>query len=441
MSDIKDKLKYLKQERRRRPKLERIKNAWEEIEKKNDLTTKEKLDQLINLTGRQREEKIKTEPLEQVNKEPLKYFENSYPLDKRYGRITLSSGLEISGEILACLSREKEFESLDLSSALFIDLETTGLSGGVGIIPFLVGMGYYRGDKFHISMYFLGEPAEEEQMIQELSQFFLDMDFKSIITYNGKVYDLPLLENRFIMHRKPFSINELPHLDFLFPARSLWAHKLENCRLSNLAREILKTYREEDIPSAEIPWRYYQYLNTGNFDLIEPVIYHNEEDILSLLGGLIAGSLILSQEGEECLEDAVDLFGAGKVMERIGDLKKSEDFFKRALKGKLPEHLSLLTKKKLSYYLKKNQKWEQAVSIWEEIASSEQILDRHLFSFRELAMYFEHRAKQYEKAKKIAEEGLVVSSELSLHYKRDFSHRIERLNKKLKLYHNPDGDE
>jgi hypothetical protein len=162
------------------------------------------------------------------------------------------------------------------------------------------------------------------------------------------------------------------------------------------------------------------------------VIYHNEEDILSLLGGLIAGSLILSKEGEECLGDASDLYGAGKVMERIGDLEKSETFFKRALEGKLPEHLSLLTKKKLSYYFKRNQKWEQAVSIWEDIASSENILDIHLFSFRELAMYFEHRVKEYERAKKFAEEGLVLSNEISLHYKKDFSHRIERLNKKLK---------
>ena len=121
-------------------------------------------------------------------------------------------------------------------------------------------------------------------MLEELSAFFRDGKFRSIVTYNGKAFDVPLLETRFILKRQKYVLNEWPHLDFLFSARSLWKHKYDSCRLFHLAREVVAADRSEDIPGAEIPQRYFDYLRTGDFGLIEPILYHNQEDILSLLG-------------------------------------------------------------------------------------------------------------------------------------------------------------
>jgi uncharacterized protein YprB with RNaseH-like and TPR domain len=330
------------------------------------------------------------------------------------------------------LSRDSAFENLDLSNALFIDLETTGLSGGTGVIPFLIGLGYYRDDKFHVTQFFLGELAEEERMIQEFGQFLSQMNFQSIITFNGKGFDMPLLETRFILHRQPFSLSELPHLDFLYSARSLWRHKHESCRLYHLAREVVQADRAEDIPAAEVPGRFFQYLQTGNFEVIEPVLYHNQEDILSLLGVVIVGSIIFSEAGEEEFADAMDLYGAGKVMENVGEVEKSVHFFKRALEGQLSEEISLQARRKLSSYFKKGEDWERAVSLWKEMTASNRASLNQLYSFRELAMYFEHKMKKYEEALKVAEEGLVLSIGFSPFYEKDFSHRLERLKRKLK---------
>jgi len=427
MTDIKDKLKQLKKERESRSKSSRINDTWRRIQEKEDLSTKEKLQQLINLTGEKKHSEPQTPFFEPLPREPLQFFENAFSLDVKYGKIPLSLGLDIRGVILSYLSKDSAFENLDLSTALFIDLETTGLSGGAGVVPFLAGLGYYRNDKFCVSQFFLGDLAEEEKMIQELNQFLAQMNFKSVVSFNGKGFDLPLLETRFIIHRQPFVLNELPHLDFLYSARSLWRHKYESCRLFYLAREVVEADRSEDIPGAEIPMRYFQYLKTGNFELIEPILYHNQEDILSLLGVVIVGSLIFSEEKEERLADAMDLFGAGKVMEKVGNFEKSVYFFQRALDGKLSDEISILVKKKLSYYFKKNQEWDKAVPLWEEMTSLDQ-----LFSFRELAMYYEHREKRYEEAKKFAEEGLAVSMDVSSFFQRDFSHRLERLRGKIK---------
>jgi len=441
MTDMKDKFEQLKREReartraRSKSKSDLIKDAWEEIDKSEELSVKDKLQRLISLSREEKKRKPAKPPqppFEPQKREPLLLFENPFPLETKYGKIALSTGLEIKGDVLTWLSKDASFEDLNLSTALFIDLETTGLSGGTGVVPFLIGLGYYRDEKFHVTQFFLGELAEEERMIQELAQFLSQMNFQSIVTFNGKGFDIPLLETRFIINRQPFVLSELPHLDFLYSARSLWRHKHESCRLYHLAREVVQADRAEDIPAAEVPWRYFQYLQTGNFEVMEQVLYHNQEDILSLLGVVIVGSLIFSEAGEEGLADAMDLYGAGKVMEKVGEVEKSVHFFKRALDGKLSEEISLQARRKLSTYFKKGADWERAVSIWREIASSDRASLNQLYSFRELAMYFEHKVKRYEEALKVAEEGLVLSIGLSSYYEQDFAHRLERLKRKLR---------
>jgi uncharacterized protein YprB with RNaseH-like and TPR domain len=432
MADIKEKLERIKKERQTRSKSRVVSDTWQKIQEEEDLSTKEKLERLINLTRQEKPKEAQSPSFEPLPREPLQWLENHYALDVTYGRVKISDGLAINGDILACLSQDEAFKELDLSTALFIDLETTGLSGGTGIIPFNIGMGYYRDEKFYVGQYFLGELAEEERMIQELGQFFKDMDFQSVVTYNGKSFDIPLLETRFILHRQPFLLSELPHLDFLFPARRLWSHKYESCRLFHLALNVVQTGRTEDIPSAEVPWRYFQYLQTGNYDLIEPILYHNQEDILSLLGVVVIGAHIFSEDPELCMGDAMDFYGAGKVMANAGDVEKSVQFFQKALGGNLTDEVSIETKKRLSAHFKKHQEWDKAVPVWEEMTSTKIVTPAQLFSFRELAMYFEHRLKNYEEAKRIAEEGFVLSAGVSTYYERDFSYRLERLRRKIK---------
>ena len=433
--NIDDKLKRLRKERELRSRESRtrpgsVEGAWEKISKDEVLSVKEKLQKLIDLTGAKKAIKPDQTPFEPIPREPLSFYENPYPLRTRYGKNVLDDGLKIKGDVLHYLSRNGDFEQLDLSTALFLDLETTGLSGGTGTVPFLVGMGYYRNNKFNIAQYFLGELGEEERMIKELERFFSEMDFRSVVTYNGKAFDLPLLETRFILYRRPFPLSELPHLDFIFSARSLWKHKHESCRLFHLAQQIVEADRAEDIPSAEIPYRYFDYLRTGNFSLMEPVLYHNQEDILSLLGLIIAASKLFLEgrvpRAEEGF-DAMDLVGVGKVFESAGDVDKSIEFFQRALEGDLPGELALTIKRNLSYHFKRHEDWEKAISLWQDVSQEDQ-----LFCYRELAMYFEHKAKKYEDAKRAAEEGLVLSMKLSLNFQKDFEHRLERLNAKLR---------
>lgn len=429
--DNEERLKLLRRRGKTTSRPETVSRTWEKIDRDQSLSTKEKLQRLISLTRTKERPKPESPAVKTSAGSAFQVYENHYSQRGRYGRIPLSAGLKVKGEVLRLLSRDTEFSGLDLSSALFLDLETTGLSGGTGVVPFLIGLGFFSEGQFHVLQYFLCDLSEEENLIAELDAFFSRMNFSSIVSYNGKRFDLPLLETRFILQRRVFPLAELPHLDFLFSARSLWKHKHESCRLCHLAREVVQADRLEDIPSAEIPQRYFQYLRTGDFSLIEPILYHNQEDLLSLLGVVIAGAMLVAGEGESVLgdiPDGFDLFGAGKLFESAGDTERSVRLFESALEKKLSRDVAVLTKKKLSYHFKKSRDWERAIAFWKDMAPENQ-----LFCFRELAMYYEHHEKNYGEAIRFAEEGMSAPAAVSAFHQRDFFKRLERLRKKERL--------
>ncbi|NLH76981.1 MAG: hypothetical protein GX465_08080 [Acidobacteria bacterium] len=431
---LEDKLKQLRREREARAsRAQSVEKAWERIDEDGGLSVKQKLERLIALTDKGRGLAPRTEarPVEVKRREPVQVFENSYVLGASYGRIPIAMGLQVPADILGFLGREAAFDGLDLSTAVFLDLETTGLAGGTGTVAFLVGLAYFRDERFKITQFFLHDLAEEERLVRELGQFVGDMGFKSIVTYNGKAFDMPLVETRFAMHRTACPLRGLPHLDFLFSARSLWKHKYDSCRLFTLAQEICQAERSEDIPGAEVPVRYFQYIRNGDFSLIEPILYHNQEDLLSLLGVVVAGAILVERNRASAARgdgDAMDLFGVAKLFERAGDATQSAALLEQALaSGRgLTAEVSQAARKKLTHHFKKTKDWDKALSFWQEGASGDE-----LESYRELAMHFEHRAKDFAEAARLATEGLALAKERrQFAAEKDFEKRLSRIKGK-----------
>jgi uncharacterized protein YprB with RNaseH-like and TPR domain len=429
---LEDKLKQLRRERDARSRAQSVESAWEKLGENDGLTVKQKLERLIALTDKGKGLAVRAEerPAEKKRREPVQVFENSYVLGASYGQIPIAMGLQIPADILGFLSRDASFEGLDLSTALVLDLETTGLAGGTGTVPFLVGLAYYRDERFKVTQFFLNEMAEEDRLVRELAQFILDMGFKSLVTYNGKAFDVPLVETRFALHRTPCPLRGMPHLDFLFSARSLWKHKYDSCRLFHLAQQIVQAERAEDIPGAEIPLRYFQYIRSGDFSLIDPILYHNQEDLLSLLGVVVAGAILVERNREAAARgegDPMDLYGVARLFERAGDAATSAALLQKALSGGrgLTAEVSLVARKKLSHHFKKTKDWDKALPFWQEMAAGEEV-----DCFRELSMYFEHTAKDYDEAIRVATEGLALTKGKSPAAEKDFEKRIARLRGK-----------
>ena len=82
---------------------------------------------------------------------------------------------------------------------LFLDTETTGLAGGTGTYAFLVGLAWWDAGGLQVEQLFLRDLHEEYSLLQELAQRIADRPV--LVTFNGKTFDWPLLENRFTMTR------------------------------------------------------------------------------------------------------------------------------------------------------------------------------------------------------------------------------------------------
>ncbi|MBN2265418.1 MAG: hypothetical protein JW775_06340, partial [Candidatus Aminicenantes bacterium] len=182
----------------------------------------------------------------------------------------------------------------------------------------------------------------------------------------------------------------------------------------------------------EIPLRYFQYIRNGDFSLIEPILYHNQEDLLSLLGVVVAGAVLVERNREAAARgesDAMDLYGVARLFERAGDATTSAALLEKALAGglDLSAEVSHAARKKLSRHFKRAKDWDKALALWRGTPPGGAVDADDL---RELAMYFEHTAKDYDEALRVATDGLALALGKAPDAARDFEKRIARLRAK-----------
>lgn len=324
---------------------------------------------------------------------------------------------------------------MKLEEILFFDTETTGLAGGSGTYIFLLGLGYFSGENFYVRQYFMSDYHEEEALLWAVNQLF-GQGFKLLISYNGKSYDFPLLQTRYIMSRLPMQLKTSYHFDLLFPTRRLWKKRLQDCSLQNIERQILNIRRSGDIPGYLIPQVYFRYLMDKDARPLKPVFYHNQQDIVSLV--------LLTTKIGQILENpiqngrsALDLCSIGKIYEGLKDFQYSSKCYEEALKCDLSDEESLETLKLCSLAYKRQGEWEKAEAAWHDIISfSSQFM---LYPFEELAKYYEHRRKDYLKAQSIVEEALsklskvYMSTKTKEEWRDSLNYRLERIKKKQGL--------
>ncbi|MCB5228652.1 MAG: hypothetical protein GX122_03880 [Candidatus Cloacimonetes bacterium] len=163
---------------------------------------------------------------------------------------------------------------------LVLDLETTGLGRG-NTLAFLIGLGYWEGGKYTVEQIFLPDPDSEMNSFDRLQQL---LETRSVlITFNGKTFDIPILESRLLYNQLWLNLREKEHIDLLHIARRLWKHQLPSCALESLEFYIMGLIRdaELDIDGGLIPQTYYQYLISGDPEPLRRVLLHNQLDVLN----------------------------------------------------------------------------------------------------------------------------------------------------------------
>lgn len=162
---------------------------------------------------------------------------------------------------------------------LFLDTETSGLSGGTGTLAFLLGLARVDGDTFEVRQWLLTAFAGEPAMLAAARDWGGD---GVLVTYNGKCFDAPLLATRLRLHGEDAGYVGRPHLDLLFPTRRAFARRWEDCRLVTAERRLVGFSRPDDIPGAEVPAAWFDWLHRGEWARLAEVVRHNLWDLLSL---------------------------------------------------------------------------------------------------------------------------------------------------------------
>jgi uncharacterized protein YprB with RNaseH-like and TPR domain len=347
------------------------------------------------------------------------HFHGVYPLS------ALAAG-ERPSTYLVHLAGDKRLAELDLRSSIFFDIETTGLGIGAGMYAFLVGFGTFEGDEFCLRQYFMRDHGEEDGLLYLLGQQM--RRFEGLVSFNGRNFDLPVLQSRFICGRQEMPLAQAPHLDLLYPARRLWRKRLTSCRLSSLEAGVLGVTRESDVPGWLIPELYFDYVRYGAVEPLRQVFLHNALDVLSLVVLAAKTNTLLREPLCPEVEHPADLYSLGLIYESCGQLGGAQQAFEGALHQPLPPSLQEEALRRLSALYKRTGQVEQAARIWQLLREHD-----HPDAFLELSRYHERHLHDYRTGAILAGQALALDNlpargECS---REAFTRRLARLRRRL----------
>lgn len=368
-------------------------------------------------------------PVAAERREGVSVREQVFPLGCRRWLPELRGANPRGARLISSLKSEIS----DLSDWIFLDVETTGLAGGTGTYAFLIGLGWLEPRGLCVRQYFLRDLAAERELLHLLAgEFKRD---KLLVTYNGKLFDAPLLDTRYRLARKASPLESLRHLDLLYPARRLWKPRFGSARLLELERALVGHERIDDVPGDLIPNLYFDFLRTGSERRLEAVFRHNADDLVTL-AALAARLLALAAEPEETHDDSTELVGLAQLFERANEAGRAATLYEQALTDHLPEESARAAQLRLSFLYKRRGNYEEAATLWRELSDGRSPADRiALIALEQLAICYEHRLGEPKKAQEATRRALeVLDSVLETERagrRARFVRRLRRLERKL----------
>jgi uncharacterized protein YprB with RNaseH-like and TPR domain len=412
------------------------------LDRDDALSLKQRLERLVAVAARRAGERppawtMAPVPLEELiagrraTNDRGEYFlvEHALHLESLQGDVPLTRFRALHPDTVSVLSGDPGLGGFDLGDAVFLDTETTGLAGGTGTAAFLVGVGYVDGDRFRVKQYFMRDYHEEAALLRGVAEDV--WRFRHVVTFNGRTFDVPLLESRYRLNRERFPLGGARHLDLLHPARRLWKARLESCRLQVLERALLGVRRVGDVDGDEIPRIYFDFVRRRDGRAMARVLEHNRTDVVSLAA--LAALACQWVEGAHA-QDPRDLYSLGQVYERAAHFERSEEQYRRALEcGDHPVRVPALLR--LADRAKKRGDLALAVPLWEEAAEA-----GHWWALRELARHHEHRTRDLGRALGCVERALCRlrgTPDAAPHRMSDLMRRRERIVGKLEAAGSP----
>jgi len=331
-------------------------------------------------------------------------FERHWEPFRRHGNVEISHLAGLPPDLLAGIS-EGALPAAPPESWAFLDTETTGLAGGSGTCAFLVGIGRITRQGFTVRQFFMRDYPEEASMLAAIEEALTDVQV--LVTYNGKTFDLPLLESRYRLARARPPFDSIPHLDLLYGARRLWRLRFESCRLVELETRILGFERHGDVPGDLIPQIFFDYVRTGRALRLAPVFEHNALDIVTLacLTGVVPWAF--QSSGAAQLAHGAELVSLGRWLRQLGRLEEVRDLFRRAIASHISDQLLFRTMWDLAEVEKKLDAYDAALAVYTDLAAEPNPF--RVAALEELAKHYEHRERNYSIALDLTEQACALA--------------------------------
>lgn len=369
-----------------------------------------------------------------------------YPAAARYGRLTIGEVVErltTGADALGLLGRAwpsaHGVGDRHAGTLLFLDLETTGLAGGAGTYAFLAGCAVIRDGGLLVRQFLLPGFEHERALLAELLAWA--SQHGALVTYNGRTFDVPLIETRFFFNRLPSPVDQWPHLDMLHTARRLWKARPsvlgpppdeESCRLSVLERHLAGVTRVGDVPGLEIPSRFFQFIRYGDAGPLQAVLEHNRLDLVSL-ALVTARAVELLGRGPAATRHGHECLGLGGLYERAAALEEAEACYAHAaaLFARVGHDAAARAHalKRLALCRRRSGRLQPAAEAWAELAELPLSPARLRREAQEaLAIHYEHRVRDLERARAMALQ--VLRDAHDARCREAAQHRVARLERK-----------
>ena len=359
--------------------------------------------------------------------------ERRLPPSKKYGRATIGDLAErlsaSAGEAPLVCGRDDARPPF-----VFFDLETTGLSGGAGTQAFLTGCAWFDADgSLTTRQYLLARYSDERAMLAAIAE---DLGRAgALVSFNGKSFDAPVLETRYLFHRMDWTPSQQAHLDVLHPARRFW--KEDECSLVVLEQQVLGAWREGDVSGFEIPARYFQFVRSGDARPLVEVFEHNRLDLVSL-AGLTARLLEIVRGGPDYAENAREALALGHVYARARADARAIEAFERAVtlaatsRSRRSAFLTTDALRALALAYRRARRFDDAARCWTALIECGCPTAVEREAIEALAIHHEHRRRDLESAKLFAERNLDVSHRQHREsLKTAARQRLDRIERKL----------
>lgn len=354
--------------------------------------------------------------------------ESAYSAAYRHGHTHIHASFTLKA--LARWAQDERIADCARDCIVFLDTETTGLAGGTGTLPFMIGVGRFKGDQFQVAQFFMRDPADEAALLNVLREWLAPC--QTLVTFNGKAFDLPIVAARYTLHRGAQPLARVAHLDLLPLARRLWRDRLASRALGSLEQHILGASRtQQDVPGWLIPTMYFDYLRSGDARPLRGIFYHNAMDILAMAALLAHVAQMLDDPLGFAVQHPVDYISMGKLFEDLGEHDIAAHAYTRGLAAELPPGSFREASRRLSYLQRKRGQHEQARALWQEAVKHGEV-----YAHVALAKYYEHNARDYASAERMTLDAISLVSAQSFPAQErrkvlpDLQRRLERIWRK-----------